>query len=1152
MINIPRCLRCLHLTLALALLSLLLTASALQAANPNWPNEPTADPREEPPDDPSWSNLWNMFSYIPDSAVPTVRPEEIDIGSGIHADRAWQVTTGNSQVVIAITDSGIYWNRRDTVEKIHINTGELPLPEGSEVYDANGDGRINALDYDGDSRVGDLNSNGYLDAHDLILAFSDDVDDDENGYIDDIAGWDFLWDDNDAYDQTHSGHGSFEADCSAGEGNNGYGGIGVCPDCMVMPLRVADDFVGSVSHFNEAMVYAADNGASVVQHANGTLTSGSATQAAIDYAWEHDLLYVAAMGDETSFHNNYPGALPRSVYVNASIYDTRWDQAGSYLRLSNCSGWGSKVTLTASHKSCSSGATGMTSGAAGLIFSRGLDIDLQPSLSANEVKQILIATAIDIDIPESLTDPDQYPSKPGWDQTFGYGRLHARNAVDMVAPTTIPPEAEILAPRWFAYVDPERTPDLEVEFFADARRRPNFDWVVEVAGGLEPTEDDFVPACVGNFQSAPVHEICTVPHELIDVDYTAPVTDIHDFTFTVRVLVTDDLGNVGRDRRVMYLRHDPDLLTAMPLHLGGSQESGPQTADLNGDGVYEIILGNSDGWVSALDINGEPLPGWPQWVDPLPTLDVANPFNHLGAPAYASGSVAPPRQVILGTVAVGDLESDGVLDVVATTLEGFVYAWDAFGQLKNGFPVSVDPANAVSPDPRSRLEIGIANAPALSDLDGDGKLEIIVGALDRHVYVWRNDGSPQPGFPVKCEDPDGSRAMKIVSSPAIGDIDGDGQPDIVIGTNERSEDLGRTYAIHGDGYLHNGGAYLKGWPVRQQSPELYLLPFVGEGTTTSPVLDDIDGDGISEAVITSGVTTPQAYGTYGRLVQAYLVIPFGLFTTSREWLGACGINFLAFADINVDGIPDLLASGTSLGYLSVWEALGVRAHYDALLFAINGRTGLQFAHFPRKMEDWMFLYGPSVAYLDDGEYPHIIMSSGGYIVHAIDVKGNEPEGWPKFTGHWNVASPTVGDLDGDGYLEVIVGNREGRLFVWRSQGRADQNIEWKGCRHDPHNTGNYETDIPTQPGPAVDDDTADDDTADDDTADDDTVDDDIADDDTADDDVADDDVADDDVADDDVADDDVADDDVSDDDIVDDDVSPDQTGDDDDDSGCGC
>src|ERR1019366_6139420 len=101
------------------------------------------------------------------------------------------------------------------------------------------------------------------------------VDDDANGYTDDISGWDFYKNDNDPYDDTRYGHGTGEGRMSSDQANNGQGDIGTCPDCRFFMLRSGDSFIVDVNDWAKGVVYAADNGAKVVQTAVGTVDQNS-------------------------------------------------------------------------------------------------------------------------------------------------------------------------------------------------------------------------------------------------------------------------------------------------------------------------------------------------------------------------------------------------------------------------------------------------------------------------------------------------------------------------------------------------------------------------------------------------------------------------------------------------------------------------------------------------------------------------------------------------------------------------------------------------------------------------------------------------------------------------------------------------------------
>jgi hypothetical protein len=297
------------------------TGSRFPSDDPNprvgTPNDPDFDCAESDDEDlavPRCSDVfaeqWKLFGFAPDATEETALyrdPAHLAAGqlsqvSGVSADLAWKTTTGRPDVSIAILDTGIRWDKASLRLRIWLNRNELPLPRRSDgstaiAYDANGDGAFNVADYDADGRVnkdgGPNGIPGLVDGQDLIRAFSNGSDADRNGYIDDIAGWDWFDDDNDPHDASSyssaENHGSGRAEDAAQETNDGLGGAGMCPLCQVMMLRVWDTFVAPGDTYAMATLYAADNGASVQEVALGVLQNSRFAQAATDYAFDRGL-----------------------------------------------------------------------------------------------------------------------------------------------------------------------------------------------------------------------------------------------------------------------------------------------------------------------------------------------------------------------------------------------------------------------------------------------------------------------------------------------------------------------------------------------------------------------------------------------------------------------------------------------------------------------------------------------------------------------------------------------------------------------------------------------------------------------------------------------------------------------------------------------
>ena len=1079
----------------LALTTVLAAIPEAEAANPNWPDPDAtraelADPSTWP-DDPDYGpntsglgGMWELWSFVPPEFrdVAGHRVEEEELGAGAHVDRAWQVTIGDPRVVIAVLDTGIYWEQSDLVRKLYLNVGELPVPEGAATHDANGDGIVNIDDYTADTRVTDLNANGLLDPGDLIRAFSDGVDDDANGYVDDISGWDFFKNDNDPYDETRFGHGTGEARDSTAEANNGIGGIGVCPLCRPLMVRVGDSFVTDVQIFAQGVVFAVDSGASVIQEALGTVDFSSFAREAIDYAYAHGVTVVASAADEDSYHHNYPGSADHTLYVHAIRPDAREPQlATTFLNYNNCTNYGAQLLLSTPGYGCSSEATGKTSGMVGLLYSQALSMDLDPPLRAGEVRQLLSMTVDDIWVPyeERVCDDTKYPSWEGWDQRFGYGRTNIRTALDWLRDGRVPPEIDLIQPLWFEVFHPDRRPEILVAGHVAADRAPSFDLEVAWAPGIEPTEDQFTVLSADTGLTAAVDgELARLG--LSDLTVDNPGQTWNRFTVTLRVRAVAHyaapLGDVPAEfRKAVYVHRDPDLLPGFPLWVGASGESSPKLADIDGDGVRDIVQATSDGTVRVLRADGSPAPGWPVQVRRLPGLDPSDEPLYLGSAAFTPGAIDPDaqRSAILASPAVADLTGDGDLEVVVATEDGEVYVWSADGSLETGFPVACDPALSTPADEEHQIDIGFFASPVLADLRDDGDLEIIAAAYDGYLYAWNPDGTPVDGFPVLISDPgvtaEPRERMRLMSTPAVADFDRDGILDIAVGSNEAygSGFDGRFYLVHGDGNRHAGGPFHPNWPIPVWSAQLFGGAHISRGVPTAAALGDVDHDGIVDIAtfgnastslwIFTGEQPARAPGADPRTARQLDTVSFGRLSNSRERPMFNIFAYPSFGDVDQDGLADMVLGGASTQAALSLSAGGTAAAFDHQIGVWSGADSRMLPGFARKMEDWQFFMNPSIADISGDGYPEVLSGSGGYFVNAFDGCGRQPAGWPKFTGQWLIAAPAVGDIDGDDLLEVVQASRAGWLYAWNTTGPADGAISWESYHHDNRNTGNYET-----------------------------------------------------------------------------------------------
>ena len=1102
-----------------ALLALLVSAGAwiclpadASAVLP-LPLQPGCGDNEDLSGCPADSTNWTYANFMHSTILPQVRPQEHALGMGNGIYPAWQISTGIWEAVVAVADSGAHWDDTNLVRKFLLNVGELPPPQDAEgnsdgTYDLDGNGLVNISDYADDPRVGPEDgvdrADFHLDPSDLIAIFSDGVDDDGNGWTDDISGWDFFEDDNDAFARNLDGYGDHSRGVYQAVGAEGGDGsrIGMCPNCGILPIRVGDSFIATGNTMGRSVDFAAAHGSVAMTAAVGSMTHPLFTSQAMKRAWDAGLLVVAAAGDETSFHRNFPAVDQHALFVHSISGDTDdWETNSTFMRFVNCNNFGPRMELVAATRNdCATGAVAVIAGVAGLVQSASFETTGE-FLSPARLRAVLNMTATDVDIEESRgedPDPTTFPSYPGWDQFFGYGRVHAGRAVEAVALEEAPPGVEFTSPDWFAYVprafDERPGGFVAIELRATIESDTEARWTLDVGIGSDVlggwTElanglgsDVTVPlnlsrlsvpspdasGCGGTRESTvedllalsvPGFDPTFTPETLIFGDgITGRADKIDPYGLTFRLTATDEDGRETQARRHIYIREDPRLLPGFPYDVGSSWEASPALVDMNGDGIWEIVAAASDGSVHVLDGTAMNLPGWPKSTNRV---------------AVEAGSVDPPTEGVIASPAVGDLDADGIQDVVVAGLAGNLYAWTASGTMRPGFPVGID-LSLCNPEDRHdqhRTDCGFFGSPTLVDLTGDGNLEILVPAMDQHLYAWDADGESVPGWPVlvhtfEIEDV-ADRIGRIISSPSVGDVDGDGDLDIIIGTSQTDGSefggYGLLYALSGDGALRDG------WPIHIFAGFAGALPFIGEGIVTKPALADIDGDGDVEIAATSLADPGAVYGPDGEPVMDFAptLVDFGSRSNTGEASSLFMLSSLIFADADGDSFLDVFASGSGIGYGTSWAAWNRRIDHDHLLLgysgALDGVASRPLPGFPRQMDDMQFMLSPVAADVSGDGLSDIIQGSTA-LVRGFDYLGNTLPGFPLFHGGWQMASSAIGDVDGDGYRDLVAATREGQLFAWRTEGKADSVVEWAMFGHDPARTGNYETPLPAQLGP---------------------------------------------------------------------------------------
>lgn len=220
------------------------------------------------PNDPDFNKLWGLRNQGQEDPKGQLGVADVDID----AEKAWDITTGSRDVIVAVIDTGVAYNAADLKENIWVNEGEIP-------------------------------NNG--------------IDDDKNGYVDDVHGWDFANNDNDPLDD--HGHGSHCSGTIGAKGNDGIGVAGVAWNVRIMGLKfLSASGSGSLSGAIGAIDYATSMGAHIQSNSWGGGGRSQALLEAIERANSADSLFVAAAGN-SSLNNDVSESYPANYEVENVI-----------------------------------------------------------------------------------------------------------------------------------------------------------------------------------------------------------------------------------------------------------------------------------------------------------------------------------------------------------------------------------------------------------------------------------------------------------------------------------------------------------------------------------------------------------------------------------------------------------------------------------------------------------------------------------------------------------------------------------------------------------------------------------------------------------------------------------------------------------------
>jgi len=990
-----------------------------------------------------------------------------------HAEEGWDIERGSSDVVIAIIDTGVDYTHEDLAANIWRNIDEIP-------------------------------DNG--------------IDDDENGFIDDIRGYDFVETDAVSYCAEHpddcetlegedynvrdndpmdfNSHGTHVAGIAAAVTNNNLGVAGVCHLCKIMPVRAGFSIfsssygvVGSLEYDDiaQAIHYAVDNRVKIISMSFGGPYSDTIKEA-IDYAYNKGVVLIAASGNSNTNAISYPAGHENVIAVDATDINDNKADFSNYGYWTDVSAPGVDILSTVPPY------TGYNSE----LKSNNVIIESDvfeysgttPDVGiAGEFVFVNFGSVDDVNV--DLTEKIALVQKGGTNDTGEpltfkekVENAYRKGAAGAVIFNneegnfggTLQEQANIPAVS-ISKADGENLVNQITSGIVSVNLKVSLGIIKYDSYSGTSMATPYVAGLAGlilSKQDYSQEEVRQILRHGVDS------VNSYDYIGTgrVNVLKTLEFESVEFVAKIASPING-ELVSYNIIDIMGTA-NGDRYSLYYGNGLYPTEWNEI---ASGTNVNNNLLGEWNaenindgrytiklevskkgRAIEEFVSVIVSKGFQE-GWPQTVSSNGLSDRPT-QSPLVFFDIDNDNDKEVLVGANNGGIFAWHSNGQLVEGWP---------------QFTKGIVRAsPSVADINNDGKTEIVVGSYDHNMYVFHPDGSLLDGWPQSTEG-------AIRASASLEDLNKDGNMEIIAGSYD-----GKVYVWGSD------GALAKNWPQATSEERIFASPAIG----------DIDNDNELEIVlVTEKLLANEGGSVYvfnydGSLVKGWpkniregsyydggfraspiladidkdgnLEIITGKLGFDSSNQGVYVFNgdgslvdgwpqktvnsvaAVAVGDLNNDGYPEIIG-GTWFANSYGWIYAWNKE--GKLLDRWPQKTDVGEPNEPNSCPESIRYSSIVIGDVNNDNQPDIIASTYCSKVYAWDSNGERIEGWPRSTlfgeDVYPAEFPIIDDLDKDGDVEIGV-TSESKVLIWDLDTPYNPStMEWPMFQHDAQHTGNY-------------------------------------------------------------------------------------------------